>query len=180
MYSEDFNTIFKNKGKFKSDELEGYVLNIDGHRVKLKCDQYLELARTIGGQSTSLKTIVLAYHNDTLDDILSIVPQSKRERIIELVKKIAKYEETEENKIEEYYKNSPKDADIKTFAIWVNKNIQKKYRGYLINKYLNKPCNVLVDELYHKDGTFSTYHIKINYEEIKEIDIENIQEYEKG
>lgn len=180
MYSEDFNTIFKNKGKFKSDELEGYVLNIDGHRVKLKCDQYLELARTIGGQSTSLKTIALAYHNDTLDDILSIVPQSKRECIIELVKKIAKYEETEENKIEGYYKNSPKDADIKTFAIWVNKNIPKKYRGYLINKYLNKPCNVLVDELYHKDGTFSTYHIKINYEEIKEIDIENIQEYEKG
>lgn len=183
MYTEDFDTILKNKSKYKSDELEGYVLNIDGHRVKLKCDQYLELTRAIAGQSTSLKTIVIAYYKGTLDDILTIIQPSKKERIINLIKKIAKYEEIENNKIDEYYNLSPKNEDIRTFAIWVNQHIPKKYRNYLMDKYLNKPYNVLIDELYCKDGSFSSYHIKINYKDIKddliELDKENDIEREE-
>lgn len=127
--------------EIKSNEKEGWVINIDGHRVKLKCDDYVKLHRMLDVVS-SVNVIIQNIADETFGDLVGKIPESHRKRSLEIAKKVFDYVSLVNNQIEEYYKFLPKDSK-KDFMIAVDKVYHKELRGYLRAKYLGQEYNLL-------------------------------------
>ena len=126
---------------YKSSEKEGWVLNIDGHMIKVKCDDYVHLHRLLD-KFSSVNVIIENIAEDKFDDMISKIPDNYKNRVLSIANKIIEYKNDIENKIKMKYKLAPKN-NKKDFMIWVNNNCDKSYQGYVRCKYLNKPYNVL-------------------------------------
>lgn len=133
--------ILKKSTELKAHEKEGWIINIDGHLIKIKCDDYVHLHRLLD-KFSSVNVIIENVAEDRIDDMLSKVPDSYKDRIVKLSDKITNYKNTTMENISKYYNKAPKD-DIKTFMIWVDKNVPSSIRGYVRCKYKGKEINVL-------------------------------------
>lgn len=131
----------RSKTEISSDK-EGWVLNVDGYRVKIKCDDYVDLHRLLDKLS-SVNTVIKNVAEDRVDDMMSKLPDSHKPRIEKLVKVFEDYVVEKELTIQRYFDLSPKDISRKGFMIWVDTRVPEEYRGYVRNKYLNKPYNLL-------------------------------------
>jgi T4 RnlA family RNA ligase len=139
--NRSFEDILRDAKTLKSDDKEGWVINIDGHMIKLKCDDYVQLHKVIDGFS-SVNTIIKSIADDTFDDLISKVPLNYKEKIIQTANSIYEYMRITKEKIEEYYEKAPK-KDRKEYMIWVNNNCPKDIQGYLRQKYLNAEYHIL-------------------------------------
>lgn len=135
-----FEEILELSKTMKSNEKEGWVINIDGHKVKLKCDDYVNLHRMLDVVS-SVNVIIQNVADGTFDDLISKVPEMYRFRTIEIYDKIINYVKNTNNTIDKYY-NEAYNEDKKTFMIAVDK-CPKEIRGYLRAKYLGQEINLL-------------------------------------
>jgi len=133
--------ILDNMKKLKSNEKEGWVINIDGHKIKIKCDDYINLHRLLDKMS-SINVVIQNIAEDRYDDMISKILDNYKIRIEKISNEIFKYKHNTENWIRYYYDNAPKD-DRKTFMIWVDKNCPPNLIGYIKSVYLNKEFNVL-------------------------------------
>jgi len=124
----------------KSNEKEGWVINIDGHKVKLKCDDYVNLHRMLDVVS-SVNVIIQNVADGTFDDLISKVPQIYRGRTMETYNKIIEYLKNTNYIIDKCY-SEVYNKDKKTFMIAVDK-CPKEIRGYLRAKYLGQEINLL-------------------------------------
>lgn len=136
-----FNEIMKEAKSLKSTEKEGWVVNIDGHMVKLKCDDYVDLHRVLN-KFSSANTIIKNIADNTFDDLISKVPDNYRERIKCIAKHIYGYMKFMNDKIEDYYKKAPKD-ERKGYMIWVSQNCPLEVQGYMRQKFLGSEYHVL-------------------------------------
>ncbi len=136
-----FEEIMQDVKRFKSSEKEGWVLNIDGHMVKLKCDDYVELHRVLNKLS-SVNVVIKNIADGTYDDLISKVPENYKERVNRVAKVIYQYLRSMKEKIEDYYSKAPKD-DRKKYMIWVTENCPKEIQGYMRQKYLKNEYHVL-------------------------------------
>jgi hypothetical protein len=127
--------------QYKSYEKEGWVLNIDGHMIKVKCDDYVHLHRLLD-KFSSVNVIIENIAEDRIDDMISKVPDNYKDRILNVANKIIKYKNDLEKEVEKYYNLAPKH-DRKEFMIWVSDNCDKTIMGYVRCKYLNKQFNTL-------------------------------------
>lgn len=146
----------------KSNEKEGWVLNIDNHLVKFKCDDYVMMHRIID-KVASVNVIIKSIADGNYDDLISKVPDTYKLRIEKIALLIFKYIEINENEIKKYYNLAPKD-DQKTFMIWIDNNCPKKIRGYCKSKFLNKEYNLLKQD----------YNGQSTYKKAEEIGIDKI------
>lgn len=122
------------------DKKEGWVINIDGHKIKIKCDDYVSLHRVISA-STSINAIIKAIANGNLGDIKSKLSDGHRGIVEEKAKEIYLYMNSLNDEIEKVYKSRPSD-DKKEFMIWVDS--QDKYlQKYLRMKYLSQEYSTL-------------------------------------
>jgi len=122
-------------------EKEGWVLNIDGHKVKIKCDDYCNVHRILDNVS-SVNVIIKAVADNNYDDLISKVPLQLLERVKFIKQMVVEFKNNKENIILDYYKNAPKE-NMKEFMIWVDTNVEKCYNGFVKNRYLNKEYNPL-------------------------------------
>jgi len=136
-----FEEILQDITKYRSSEKEGWVVNIDGHMVKIKCDDYVQLHRVLN-KFSSINTVIKAIADNTYDDLLSKLPDNYRDRINTIAAIIFDYIRKTNEKIEEYYENAPKE-DKKEYMVWVTDNCPVDIRGYLRQKYLNVDYNIL-------------------------------------
>ena len=127
--------------KYNSHEKEGWVVNIDGLLVKIKCDNYSSVHAILDSMG-SVNIVLRSIANNTYDDLISKLPEIHRYKIEKLSLKIFKYMEETEKKVDEMFAKSPKNS-IQEFMTWVDKNCDKDIRGYVKCKYLNKEYNVL-------------------------------------
>ena len=127
--------------EYKSNEKEGWVINIDGHKVKVKCDDYCDLHRMLD-KISSVNVIIKNIAEDHFDDLISKVPESYQSRVMGVAEKIFEWKKSKEQEIDRYYKLAPK-TDRKTFMIWVDTNCDKDIKGYVKSKYLGQEYNVL-------------------------------------
>lgn len=125
----------------KSNEKEGWVLNIDGHRVKLKCDDYVSIHRILDHVS-SPNVVIQAIADDKFDDLISKIPDNNRARIIEISNKIFNYLKESNKYIDEMYARCYNE-DKKEFMIAVENLVDKKFRGFIRAKYLGQEVNLL-------------------------------------
>jgi T4 RnlA family RNA ligase len=136
-----FDEIIEESKKLKSTEKEGWVINIDGHMVKLKCDDYVNLHRVLN-KFSSVNTIIKNVADNTFDDLISKVPHNYRKRIESVAKLIYGYMKSLNDKIEEYYKKAPKNGR-KEYMIWVTANCPIEIQGYMRQKFLEVEYHVL-------------------------------------
>ena len=136
-----FEEIIQDVKRLKSSEKEGWVLNIDGHMIKLKCDDYVELHRVLN-KFSSVNTIIKSIADGMYDDLISKVPDNYKERLNRIAKVIYEYKKSMNEKIEDYYSKAPKE-ERKEYMIWVTENCPIEIQGYLRQKYLNGEYHVL-------------------------------------
>ena len=127
-----------------SDEMEGFVINIDGRLFKLKTDDYVKIHKLISKISAP-NVILKAIADGIYDDLLAKVPDSYKEDIQKLARVIYKYEEDMEKTTSAYYEKAPKE-DKKEFMVWVTNNVPAQVQGAVRNLYLGKTNNFLKRE----------------------------------
>ena len=134
----------------EATEKEGWVINIDGHLVKLKCDDYIELHKTIG-KTTSPSTIIKHIAENTFDDFISKVPKGHKDKVWNIHSKVIIYIKKTKNKINLYlnklYSNHKINKDNKKeVMIWITENVPKEIQHYVRYEYLDKEYNLLKTE----------------------------------
>jgi len=159
IFNKTIEEIMEDTKKYKSNEMEGYVLNIDGYFVKIKCDDYAEIHKILSKMS-SINLIIKAIADDFFDDLISKIPEVYMWRVLKVANIVLKYINNTKNTVEEYFEKAPKE-DRKCFMMWVDNNVPKEYLKYVKNKYLGKENN------YIKDGN----ELAPKYKKLKEMGV---------
>ncbi|MFK7678708.1 RNA ligase [Bacillus sp. Wb] len=124
-----------------SHEKEGWVINLDGHYVKVKCDDYVSIHRLLDKVS-SVNVIIEAIANDSYDDLISKIPDKYKERVRNIAGLIFKYVRDTREQINKFYASAPKGTR-KEFMVWVESNVPKEIKHCLRNEYLGIENNLL-------------------------------------
>lgn len=149
--------------QYVSSEKEGWVVNLDGHRFKLKCDDYVQLHRMMDKLS-SVNVIIKNVADETFDDLISKVPDNQKDRVKEIANKIFGYVRNMKAEIDKYYQMAPKE-DRKQFMIWTETNVPKQYKSYVREIFLGRPINVLTKQSGKQVGYKKLYELGITIEE---------------
>jgi hypothetical protein len=121
--------------------MEGYVINIDGHLVKIKCDDYVQIHKILSNIS-SINLIIKHIADNTFDDLISKVPEVYKWRVIRVADLVFDYIEKTDKLVKQYYNQAPKNIK-KDFMVWVDNNVPKEIRSYIKNIYLGKEFNYI-------------------------------------
>lgn len=119
----------------KSSEAEGFVINIDGFKVKIKYNDYVYMHKVLSALS-SVNLIIQNIAEDRFDDFIAKIPNAYRDRVMKVSRIVYGYKGRTEAEVEEAYKAAPK-ANRKEFMIWVTENVDRKIQGYVRCRYLN-------------------------------------------
>ena len=141
VFDKTLDEVLKDTQKYKSNEMEGFVLNVDGFFCKIKCDDYVNMHKILSKLS-SVNLIIKNIADDTIDDFISKIPEAYKEKSMKIVSAVTSYIRRTNNKVEMYYEIAPKDSK-KDFMLWVDKNVPKEYNGYVKGLYLGKKINYL-------------------------------------
>jgi hypothetical protein len=144
-----------------SDEAEGFVINIDGYRVKVKYSDYVSIHKALSKLS-SINLIIRSIADDKYDDLLSKLPLAYHDQVKKVAAIVVDYIKKTEKTIREYYSKAPKSSK-KEFMVWVGENVPKEYRGYCRELYLGKTINVI------RSGNESQPH----YKKLKDMGVED-------
>lgn len=145
--NKSFSDIINDTKIYKSNEKEGYVINIDGYLIKIKVDDYTVMSKILS-QISSINLTIKCIADDIFDDYISKVPISYRDRILRVAKVVWDYIKNINAEVTKYYDLAPKTSR-KDFMIWVNKEVPKKYSGYVKNMYLGIKNNYIKNNSGH-------------------------------
>lgn len=151
--------------EYKSNEKEGWVIRIDDHLIKLKCDDYVNMHRVLDSVSSD-NVIIKAITEGHWDDMYAKVPDNYKNRVQETVDTVYNYVEKIHKVSVEYEKTANKETR-KDFMLWVKHNVPKFLVSHVINIYLGREKRYL--------KTTNGRYIKMK--EIKEI-LERLDDYE--
>jgi hypothetical protein len=147
--------IMESLDDYKSNEKEGFVLNIDNFMVKIKYNDYVAMHKILS-QISSINLIIKAIGDGIFDDFISKIPTSYRQRVLDVAKKIFKYISLINADIEKYY-NQTIELEFVEKMKYIQQNAPKSLQGMIINKVKGNEINVIK----RKSG---------NYIKIKEIE----------
>lgn len=138
---KSLSEILKNMKTLKSNEKEGWVINLDGHLVKIKCDDYVHIHRILD-KTASNNVVIKSIADGSFDDLISKIPHDYRDRVLKISELVCDYIETTEKMVMPYYMIAPKD-NKKKFMIWIEDNVPADIRKYVRSKYLGDEVNYL-------------------------------------
>ena len=141
IFDKTLNELMNELDDKSSDEAEGFVINIDGYKVKVKYNDYRHIHKALSKLS-SVNLIIRSIADDYYDDLLAKLPLTYHNNVKKVSNIVFKYIKDTENVVNEYFHNAPK-TDKKEFMIWVDKNVPKKYRGFCKELYYGKEINVI-------------------------------------
>lgn len=141
IFDKTLNELMNELDDKSSDEAEGFVINIDGYKVKVKYNNYRHIHKALSKLS-SVNLIIRSIADDYYDDLLAKLPLTYHNNVKKVSNIVFKYIKDTENVVNEYFHNAPK-TDKKEFMIWVDKNVPKKYRGFCKELYYGKKINVI-------------------------------------
>ena len=125
----------------KSNEAEGFVLNIDGYKVKIKYSDYCNMHKILSNIS-SVNLIIKNIADNTFDDMVSKIPKAYRERVLKTSEKIYRYIKIMDDNVKRYLCEAPQGS-TRDFMIYVDKNVPIEFKGYCRSLYLGKEVNYL-------------------------------------
>lgn len=137
----------------KANEKEGWVLDISGHKIKFKCDDYVELHRLVD-KISSINTIIKNVAEDRVDDMISKVPDAYKDRVRKLSQIVIDWKAKVELDVEMWYNSIPDNlTEKKDIMIWIDSYVIKDYRGLVKKRYLGEPLDLLMKRGgYYKKG----------------------------
>lgn len=144
-----------------SDEAEGFVINIDGYKAKVKYNDYVHIHKALSKLS-SINLIIRSIADDKYDDLLSKLPIAYHDNVKRVAAIVTDYIKKTEKQVREYYSKAPLD-NKKAFMIWVDDNVPKEYQGYCRSLYFGNKINVI------KSGNKKAPH----YKRLKDMGIDN-------
>jgi len=124
-----------------SDEAEGFVINIDGYKVKLKYNDYVHIHKVLSKLS-SINLVISSIADSCYDDLLSKLPKAYHENVKKIATVVMKYITETTKNIKQYYDAAPK-TNKKDFMIYVSENVPKEYQVYCRELYYGRDINVL-------------------------------------
>ena len=161
VYDKTLDEVVSELDAKTSDQAEGFVLNIDGFKVKIKYNDYVHMHGMFSARS-SVNLIIRSIADNNFDDMIAKIPSAYRGRVMKIAQAVFDYKRKVTDEINVAFAQAPQD-DEKTFMIWVTENVDRSIQGYVRNKYLGKPYNVL------KKGE--------RYLKLKEMGIEDYKEF---
>ena len=147
-----------------SDEAEGFVINIDGYKVKLKYNDYVHIHKLLSKLSSG-NLVIRSIADEKYDDLLAKLPIAYHEQVKKLAKVVVDYIKRTEKVVREYFNQAPK-SDKKEFMIYVSENVPREYQGYCRELYFGNKINVI------KSGSDKCPH----YKKLKDMGIEDYEE----
>lgn len=131
VFDRTFSEVVSSLDEKKSDEAEGFVIRIDDRYFKLKYNDYVLVHKTIN-RLVSASGIIEAFKNGTIDDLISKVPFTYKEKIIEISDKIASTAEAV-RQVQQIVVNRCMGKELKDQMLWIQKNVPKMIQGRCIN-----------------------------------------------
>ena len=125
----------------KANEGEGYVIDIDGQKYKLKYNDYVMLHHALC-KMVSPNAIIAAIREGRWDDFYSKIPVAYQPQAKEKADNVYKYVQMFDERVIKWY-NLTRDFvdytnDRKTFMIAVDKVVPKQYQGSVRAKFLGQ------------------------------------------
>ena len=139
-----------------SADKEGYVINIDGFKVKIKCEDYLRMAHVLS-KASSVNLIIKSIADDNYDDMFANVPAVRKDYVTKIANSIFNYVHLMDKSIKQFMFDNYTE-DKKEFMISVDKKCPKNIKGYVRSEYLYKPYNVLCEHI----NTSQPHYKKLN------------------
>lgn len=143
-FDTDLNQVLSSLDSKKSSEAEGFVLNIDGFKVKIKYNDFVQIHGILSKMS-SPNTIIQSIAEDTFDDLISKVPREYRDKIMDTAGIVNKYIKLMMSDISDWYStlNGFRLETRKDTMSWIDTNVPKTYIPYVKNKYLGREVVLL-------------------------------------
>ena len=125
-------------------EKEGFVVNIDGFRVKLKSDDYVSLHTSIWNLQDD-NVLIDTVKNGMLDDVLPKINEPLRSEIMKKAALVTEYIRDVELKVESYIDGFRRAglSDKRDVMIWISENVPERYASMVRAKYLGKDVDYI-------------------------------------
>ena len=140
--------VLEHLDKMTVEDGEGFVLNIDGHKIKLKCEDYLQLHR-LDDKLSSPNVIIEAYANGTIDDLYANMSPLMKEKNKDIIETVEKFIDGIHDKIDtgkllvKYYESNELYKDNNEIHKFINEFVDKDVREYVRAIYLGREYNIL-------------------------------------
>ena len=151
----DLSDILNSLDSKESTEAEGFVMNIDGYKVKIKYNDYVLVHKLLfavkdnGTDGFSYKKLFEIINDGKFDDLISKMPENYKETLIEIHDKIIYKLKIIEDSIDYWYdKLIDKNLSVKENMIRLE-ILPKELLGRVRSKYLNKPVLILKNRFDH-------------------------------
>lgn len=171
VYDITYSEMQESLTEYKASQKEGYVVNIDGFLVKIKCDEYRNMVALLRGgeKSGNANSVIIAISNDSLGELISTLPEEYHEDVNATAKEVYAYIELAEKTVNELV-NYLLSVSVQAgqAASWCKK-LPKPFGGVVRTIYFNKLRGI--DGKYQSDF-LRTNNVKmqnnyINHEELK-------------
>ena len=129
---------------------EGFVLNIDGFKLKLKCEDYLQLHR-LDDKLSSPNVLIQAYAEGIIDDLYANMTPLMKEKNKDVMDTIEKFMYKMRHKIDMNLDevntmvrlDGTEEENNKKLHKFINEFVDKDVREYVRMTYLGREYNVL-------------------------------------
>lgn len=123
------------------ENFEGWVVRYENELyMKIKCEPYLDAHGARFG--TSLKAVFNLIKEEKWDDFISSIAEENRGVPESLHKSLIKFAKDYMKKIYSLYDEIPKFENQKDFAIYVNKNIDREFTGFMFALRKGEEVNI--------------------------------------
>ena len=159
-----------NNGRL-ANEGEGYVIDIDGQKYKLKYNDYVQIHRAIA-KMVSPNAIIAAIHEGHWDDFYAKIPLAYQPQAKEIADNVFKYIQMFDHQVIYWWDEVSEfcnfNNDRKNFMLTVDKIVPKCYQGSVRGKYLMKEVDYLRGKRYNDILNYITDHQqKINMDNLQ-------------
>lgn len=111
VYNRTLDQVISELDDKRSDEAEGFVINIDGYKVKLKYNDYVQIHKILN-KFISPNAIIRAVHDGKWDDLRAKLPESYKIDADEVAKKVFHYVSVMTQKLNQVYDDCVKNCDM--------------------------------------------------------------------
>lgn len=133
VYDDTFDNIWNSLDTKLASEAEGFVINIDGWKVKLKYNDYVHIHNEMCALKAP-KTTIKAIMEGNFDDLYAYAPEVCKERMTYYKSRLLKYCQDSYDAAKDWYENV-KGLPIKEAMIIIHKEAPHQLRGTVVSMY---------------------------------------------
>ena len=141
LFSMSLDEALESLEEMKGSEQEGYVLNVGGFLVKIKCPDFLNLMRA-ANVSSSFNTVVRVAADGTVDDFIASLPPSYQDAARAKLRKLHAYVSDVRAEVERVYSTLPSDRKAAMQQI-DGLSLDSTLKGLIKARYLGKPVEII-------------------------------------